>query len=112
MRGQVQGSACLCVRLKAVIVLCTRLAQRTRMASVWGEEGLLQDSFVAPESPGRSGYSPVSCAAWSSALGRDLKKGRNSILTLRAADRRKQRTDRSGRGINNQIPQDGRMLQE
>lgn len=39
-----------------------------------GEEGLLQDSFVAPESPGRSDYSPVSCAAWSSTLGRDAKK--------------------------------------
>lgn len=81
------------------------------MASVWGEEGLLQDSFVAPESPGRSGYSLVSCAAWSSALGRDLKKGRNSYPHPQPLqiEENKEQTDQAG--INNQIPQDGGTLQ-
>lgn len=60
-----QGSACLCVELNAVIVLCKRLAQRTRLGSVWGGKGLLEDSFVAPESPMGAGYSPVPCATWS-----------------------------------------------
>lgn len=59
-----RGSACLCVQLNTVIVLRERLAQCARVGSVWGEKGLLEDSFVAPESPVGSGYS-VPSATWS-----------------------------------------------
>lgn len=80
-----QGSACLCVELNAVIVLCKKACVVNRIGSVQEKRGLLlEDSFIVPVilTCVESRFSLIPCPAQYPVLGRDLKEGRNLIFTF------------------------------